>query len=104
MAQTQSSDFEKVLNQALRLTPLERIEIIERLAASFQRQGAPDSRAGAGVPFSDEELAELMKVEPSSPEDVVAEGLLGTWHYLGINDGAMWVNAQKRERRERRRW
>lgn len=104
MVHVQSSDFEQVLRLALRLSPLERIEMIERLAASFQDEAMLNAPEVTGAPFSDEELEQLMRVEPASPEAVVAEGLLGTWADMDISDGASWVNEQKRQRRERRRW
>lgn len=75
--------------------------MIEELAASFR--GEFDvSTAGEDAPFTPEEIAELMQVEPLAPADVAAEGLLGTW--AGVADGAEWVNEQKRKRKERRKW
>jgi hypothetical protein len=56
------------------------------------------------TPLTAEEIAELMRIEPLSPAEIAAEGLLGTWADLNISDGAEWVNEQKRKRKERRKW
>jgi hypothetical protein len=89
-----STQFDDILTQALQLPPDERIALIERLAASF-RNARP--AATPDESFSEEELAELLHVEPLPPAEIVAAGLLGTWADLGIEDGAAWVNEQKRQ-------
>ena len=98
-AKKMSTRFEEILTEALELSPLERITLIERLAASFAATVRDQSQ-----PLSEPELAELMRVEPLSPEEIAAQGLLGTWADQGVEDGAEWVNERKRQRQERRKW
>ena len=73
--------------------------MIEELAASFKDEF---DRAPIDEAFSPEEITELMQVDPLPPAEVVAQGLLGTW--ADIDDGAEWVNEQKRKRKERGKW
>lgn len=89
--------FHDLLAQALQLSSAERLAMIEELAASFRSQPIPSDQA----PLTPDEIAVLMQVEPLSPAEIEAKGLLGTWADLGITDGAEWVNEQKRKRRER---
>jgi hypothetical protein len=56
------------------------------------------------MPPTDEELAELMRVEPLTGSQIVAAGLTGGWKDANIADGAAWVEEQRRNRRERRGW
>jgi hypothetical protein len=102
-----SPEFHRALSEALKLSPFERMAMIEELAASFKDELATSSELPSEEdrpPFTAEELAELTKVEPLPPAEVVALGLLGTWADMGIEDGAEWVNQQKQKRRERRKW
>ena len=50
------------------------------------------------------EPEELLRSEPMTGAEIIAAGLTGTWADLGIEDGAEWVNEQKRKRRERNKW
>jgi hypothetical protein len=56
------------------------------------------------TPWTDEELAALMKPEPMTGAEIVAAGLTGGWRDLDIPDGATWVEEQRRKRKERRNW
>lgn len=103
MATQLSPLYEEALALALQLPPAERIAIIEELAASFRESAALDEISGEPA-LSADEVAYLMQVEPLSPTEIVAEGLLGTWDNQGIADGADWVNEQKRKRKARRKW
>jgi hypothetical protein len=89
MAQQTSVQFEQALSLALRLSPS------ERLAASFRVGTETDANAQEPA-FSTDEVAEMMRVEPISPQEMVAQGLLGVWADQGIEDSAAWVNEQKR--------
>ncbi|MBL8163686.1 MAG: hypothetical protein JNJ61_16995 [Anaerolineae bacterium] len=105
MADQERTEFQDVLARALELSPIERMAIIEELAASFKEAWhRGDIDVSDDAPFSPEEIAELTRVEPLPPAEVVALGLLGTWSHKMIGDGAEWVNEQKRKRRERRKW
>ncbi len=98
-------EFDEVMEKALRLSPEEQARLMERLAVSVRavldKDTAPEAPEATWTP---EEVAELMKVEPLPPAEVVALGLLGTWADLGITDGADWVNEQKRKRRARKKF
>ncbi len=95
MSEKTSPQFYKVLAEALELALSERLAMIEELAASVKGQ-LDNAAASEETSFSPEEIAELTQVDPRTPSQVVAEGLLGTW--TGISDGAEWVNEQKRKR------
>ena len=54
-------------------------------------------------PWTDEELAELLKTEPKTGAEIVARiQKEGGWEHLGITSGAEWVEAQRRKEQERR--
>jgi hypothetical protein len=96
----ESPDYLTVLKQALRLPPDERIAMIEALAASF-REEVKDTD---DTPLTLEEVRALSNVNPLTPEQVIAMGLIGSWSHLGIKDGAEWVNQHKAKRQVRRKW
>jgi hypothetical protein len=56
-------------------------------------------------PWTDEELAELMRVEPKTGAEIV-EWLQkeGGWEDKGITSGAEWVEELRRKRREEKGW
>ena len=54
--------------------------------------------------WSDDELDDLLTVEPLTGAEIVAQGLTGTWNELDIDNGAEWVNVQRRKRQARRKW
>ena len=56
------------------------------------------------TPLSDEEITGLLKSEPLTGAEIVAQGLTGGWKELGITDSVAWVEEQKRKRRERHKW
>ncbi|KAB2855059.1 MAG: hypothetical protein F9K46_16115 [Anaerolineae bacterium] len=94
-----SPEFLAALEMGLQLSPRERMAMIEELAASFREESAWEL---AEPPIDDEKIAALMQIEPLPPAEVIALGLLGTWADMEIEDGAEWVNEQKRKRKERR--
>jgi hypothetical protein len=52
-------------------------------------------------PLSDEEIAGLMRVEPTTGANIIAAGLTGGWKDLGIADGGEWVEAARKRRQDR---
>ena len=52
--------------------------------------------------WSSQELAEALRIEPLTGAEMIAAGLTGGWEGAGIEDGAEWVDRQRRGRRERR--
>lgn len=91
-----SPEFLTALEIGLQLSPRERMAMIEELAASFQDESVWRDSETDEPPIDDEEIAALMHIEPLPPAEVVAQGLLGTWADMEIEDGAAWVNEQKR--------
>lgn len=55
-------------------------------------------------PWTEEELEELLKVEPLTGKEIVEMGLTGGWEDLGITDSVAWVEEQRRKRREQLGW
>lgn len=82
-----------IVEQVKTLSQAERRELIDRLLALSEDEG-----------WSDDELAEMLTVEPMAGKEIVEAGLTGGWRDLDIMDGAAWVEAQRRKRRERRQW
>lgn len=70
--------------------------VLEALLAAYH--GEPP----AEEPLTDEELTEMMHAKRLSPAEAVAQGIIGAWVNLGIEDGAAWVNEQKAKRKARR--
>lgn len=54
--------------------------------------------------WSDDELHKLMQPEPLTGSEIVAAHLTGGWKDGEIDDGAAWVNEQRRRRKEARGW
>jgi len=98
------ANFDEIMDRALRLSPVEQARLLERLAASMRAVLDVSTDAESGDYWDEGELAELLRIEPLPPAEVAAQGLLGTWADLGIQDGPEWVNAQKRRRKERSKW
>lgn len=82
-----------IVEQVKTLSQEERRELMDRLLALAEDEG-----------WSEEELAEMLTVEPLTGSEIVAAGLTGGWRDLDVADGAAWVEAQRRKRRERRQW
>ena len=55
-------------------------------------------------PLSDEEYTALKQIEPMTGKEIVEGGLLGGWADMNIDDGAEWLNDQKRKRHAKVRW
>lgn len=89
--------FDDVVALALRLSLAEQAKLMERLAAAMHEVLSPPE-ATDETPWTDEEIAEMMKIEPLSGAEIVAAGLTGGWADMGIADSAEWVNEQKRNR------
>ncbi len=45
-----------------------------------------------------------MHIEPLSPQEIIARGLVGTWTDMENVNGAEWVNIQKEKRKARNPW
>jgi hypothetical protein len=93
--------FDEIVDLALQLSMAEQARLMERLAAAMHDALTADDQLS---PWTDEEIAEMMKVQPMTGAEIVAAGLTGGWRDLNISDGADWVNEQKRRRKEKRRW
>jgi hypothetical protein len=82
-----------IVEQVKALSQEERRELLDRLLALPEDED-----------WSEDELAEMLAVEPLTGKQIVEAGLTGGWRDLDIADGAAWVEAQRRKRQERRRW
>ena len=87
---------------ALNLPLEEQLALVEALVGALRREMTVGD--DAPVEWSDDELAELLTPEPMTGAEIVAAGLTGGWADQGIPDGAAWVEAQRRKRRERHQW
>jgi hypothetical protein len=69
--------------------------------------GVPPGEARVTIEFSsiggwsEQELADALKIEPLRGAEILAAGLAGGWE--GVERGADWVARRRRARRERRR-
>lgn len=75
----------------------ELLGVIIRLRA---QQAPPEDNS----PWTDEELTQLMTIEPLSGAEIIEQGLAGGWADLDITEGAEWVEEQRRKKRERKKW
>jgi hypothetical protein len=78
-------EFDAVVELALQLSPAEQAHLMERLAAAMHEALTADEAADE-TPWSDEEIAEMMKIEPKTGAEIIAAGLTGGWADMGIND------------------
>lgn len=104
MALPNHHPFDDVLEAALALTTQEQLRLVERVIATVNAQLTAPSQEVDDQPLSEEELAELLRIEPLTGTEIVARGLLGGWEDMGITDGAEWVNEQKNNRRKKFDW
>lgn len=97
--------FDEIVELALQLSPSEQARLMERLAAAMREVlGESNEDVENEALYTDEEIEQMMKVEPMTGAEIVAAGLTGGWADMGISDGAEWVNEQKRKRQEKNRW
>jgi hypothetical protein len=101
--------FKHVLEQALELEPEEQLHLAEELTGRIrvliaERKPSVPKVDPEDAPLTEDELKELLRSEPMTGAEIIAAGLTGTWADLDIEDGAEWVNEQKRRRQERNRW
>ena len=89
-----------IIEQVRQLNDDERTELIRQLIAMHEAA----SYSTEAETWADNELVDLLAVEPLTGEAIVAAGLTGSWGDLAIADGAAWVEEQRRKRRERRQW
>ena len=54
--------------------------------------------------WTEEELDDLLRLEPMTGAEIVANGLLGGWEHKGITDPIAWVDERRRKRSERNTW
>jgi hypothetical protein len=95
--------FDDVFEQAVQLSSAEQARLIERLAGLMRETMISPQPQDTEV-WTDEQRAAMLTPEPLSGAEVIAMGLVGTWAEMGIEDGADWVNEQKRKRREKFDW
>lgn len=62
----------------------------------------PPERPVEPETWDQDELAELLRIEPLSGAEIIAAGLAGGWEDKGITDSSTWVEEQRRKRREAR--
>lgn len=86
--------YEQIRDEALQLSDDERRALANELAATLSFITDED----------DSELDELLTSQPLTGEEIAAQGLLGGWEDLRIEDSSEWVNNQRRQRREKRGW
>ncbi len=91
---------DELIRMAIRLSPAEKARLLQRVAASISQDLSAVETGEES--WTEEELAELMRVEPLTGAEIVAAGLLGGWE--DIQNGAEWVNEQKRKRRQKAKW
>jgi hypothetical protein len=91
----------EILEKAKTLTAEEREALIQHLVAMRKPETVAQISAEH---WTQAELDELLTIEPMTGREIVAAGLTGGWRDLNIQDGAAWVEAQRRKRRERRQW
>lgn len=101
--------FRHVLEQALELEPEEQLHLAEELTGRIRvllagRGSTLPEPDPENEPLTEAEIAELLRSDPMTGAEIIAAGLTGTWADLNIEDGAEWVNEQKRKRQERNQW
>jgi hypothetical protein len=84
----------ELYKQAQELSPQERAELAQLLLESVQDLNE----------WTDEEVAELLKIEPMTGAEIVAAGLTGAWESENLPDGGEWREQQQKKRSERRKW
>ncbi len=57
-------------------------------------------------PLSSEEIAGYLQFEGKTGQEIVEMGLLGGWEDMGIEDSVVWIQEQRRKRKQERgnRW
>lgn len=81
----------ELLQQAQSLSDAEKHELARLLLATTDDA------------WTEEELAELLSIEPMTGEEIVAAGLVGGWKEQNLPDGAEWVINQRLKRQEKRK-
>jgi hypothetical protein len=84
----------ELYKQAQALSPEERVELANLLIDSVESLSE----------WTDEELAELLKIEPMTGAEIVASGLMDAWESDDLPDGGIWRESQQKKRQERRKW
>ncbi len=83
---------EEIIEQVKELSPAEREELSRQIQAMNSES------------WDEDELDELLTVEPMTGREIVAAGLTGGWRDFEVEDGATWVEKRRRTWRERREW
>ena len=73
------------------------VHVIIELSSAEDTKSADD-------PITQEELDELMRIEPMTGAEIVKAGLLGGWKDEGITDSVAWVEEQRRKHRRNLSW
>lgn len=85
-------NLDELVSQALRLSPKERIQLIERVASSVEREmETPLSQAQAPTEHWGQALNRLLDTLDMSD-----------WEALDIDDPVEWVKQQRRDEQKRR--
>lgn len=83
---------DEIMEQVKALSPQERQDLSQRIQAI------------ASENWTEEELADLLTIEPMTGREIVEAGLTGGWRDMDIEDGAVWVEKRRQAQREQRKW
>lgn len=78
-------------------------EVKVTLAVPSSTETETTSQVNAPI-WTDEEIAEMMRVEPKTGAEIAKSDAIGAWADRGITDSVEWVKELRRKRRERRGW
>jgi hypothetical protein len=82
--------------------PAVEVNVTIELPADARIQTASPNDDWENRPWTDEEIKELMRVEPKTGAESIALGHAGGWEDKGITDSVEWVEELRRKRRENR--
>lgn len=89
----------EVIEQIKVLNAEELDELLGVIIRLRVQQSLPEDNS----PWTDEELAELMTIEPLTGAEIIQQGLAGGWADLEITEGATWIDEQRLKRLERKK-
>lgn len=99
--------YDDLVEHIGQLSISEKLRLAEHLMHDVRAQlsdtAMPDEQED-DAPLTLEEIHALLNVGPKTGAEIIASGVVGAWQNLGIDDGATWINEQKRRRLERRIW
>lgn len=107
MAQAMRSQYDEALEVALKLKRGDQVRLVQRIVAELGEVSHSEATAignlqqdEAEVPYTEEEIAEMLRPKPKTGAEIVASDVVGAWADIGITDSEEWLNEQKRKRRE----